>query len=210
MFLEFLLRCKDAPPAEPVLKKPDTTALWQMYETARTESVSAQQMMHSVIYWSMTAASVLIAAVTFLRQVPELTLLPWATALVSWLTFFVVGMLGGTQYISEAGRMMRAGYYARLVEGELTLRGAEMPPAIEMWEHYLTHKGNRLLGGYRVSGAAVVVALATAQLVPFVVFTDHGPLDPGWWMLFPGVGTLMVVLSVVLQYRIYKQRFPPE
>ncbi|MFA5844167.1 MAG: hypothetical protein WC971_04970 [Coriobacteriia bacterium] len=192
------------------MSKPDNTALWQMYSTARAESLSAQQMMHSVIYWSMTAASVLIAAVTFLRQAPELTLLPWAVALVSWLTFFVVGMLGGTQYISEAGRMMRAGYYARLVETELALRGAETPPAVEMWEHYLTRKGNRLLAAYRVSGAAVVLALAAAQMVPFVVYMDHGPLDPGWWMLFPIIGTLVVFLSVALQYRVYNRRFPPE
>jgi hypothetical protein len=206
MFLgRFLIR-REVPPA-PVGEHAEVQALWQMYETVRNESISAQQMLHSVIYWSMTAGSVLIAAVAFLRQAPWLAFDPWIVQVFMWFVMFMVGLLAGTQYISEAGRMMRAGFYAQLVEEELHRLGAGTPASLNMWETYLKNPQNRLLVAYRLSGFAAILVLAGAQLVPFLFYKDHGRLG-WWWLAFPIGGAVLIFIAVVWQYRLYKSRFP--
>jgi hypothetical protein len=209
MFLARFFSQKE-PLSPPVGERPEVHALWQMYATVRSESISAQQMLHSVIYWSMTAGSVLIAAVAFLRQATWLAIDPWVVQVFAWFTFFMVGLLGGTQYISEAGRMMRAGFYAQLVEQELQKLGAGAPSSLEMWETYLKKPQNRLMAAYRISGFAAILALAGAQVVPFVVYQDHGFLDPWRWTALPAGGAALIFLSVYLQYKYYKKHFPPK
>jgi len=192
----------------PALERDDWDALWRMYETARAESISAQQMMQQVIYWTMTAGTLLVAAVSFLRGVDELSVPKWVVPIVAWGAIFLVGWLGGTQYISEAGRMMRAGCFARKIENKLLARTGSSIEASLLWETYLAAPGNRLLAAFRISGVASILFLAMAQAVPFMVFDDHGPLGKCKWLLFPAVGIPVILVSVYLQYRHYKSQFP--
>ena len=192
----------------PALERDDWDVLWRMYETARAESISSQQMMQQVIYWTMTAGTLLIAAVGFLRGVVELSVEEWVIQIVSWGFIFLVGLLGGTQYISEAGRMMRAGYFVRKIEDKLLAKPGFSLDASFLWETHLTTSGNRLLAAYRISGVATILVLAMAQTVPFMVYDDRGPLEPWLWLLFPIIGIPVILGSVFWQYKHYKAQFP--
>ena len=69
--------------------------------------------MQQVINWPITSGGLIFALLAFLvEKIPDCDLiLFWA-----WLLVWLFGMLGISQYAGEAGRMLRASYYARLIE----------------------------------------------------------------------------------------------
>ena len=186
----------------------DWDVLWRMYETARAESISAQQMMQQVIYWTMTAASLFIAAVTLLRGLNDLGLDSYIVQLTMWAVSLCIGLLGGTQYVSELGRMMRAGSFARSIERAWLESRCVDAKEDQLWETYLAQRDNRLRGAGVVSALATILALGIAQSVPFLVYSDHGPLAGPIWMLFPGAGVVVVLGAAVGQFVHYAGRYP--
>ncbi len=180
------------------------TALWHMHSTARTESIAAQQIMEAVIGWIMVVAAVLVACMGFLVQnVKE----PLKVQLIGWFFIGFLGLLGASEYMTQIGRMLRAGYFAR----QLEKRAAGTPgalPAEENWETFLSLPGGRLFFGYRMTAAATIALLAGAQFVPFLIVPPANRVLAGWWWILPTCGSFVVILATVVQFLVYHRRFP--
>lgn len=177
--------------------------LWRMWETARNESIAAQQMMQSSISWSMAALAALVAAISFL----SLTTVPLDLAsLVAWLAILFVGVLSGNYYLMEAKRMMRAGRFALELEKQARLRGLARLEEGYLWEHHL--KKLRYLHNYKITAVATMFAMILAQAVPFLIFQTErlqlGSLSFSPWIL-PVGGGLSLFALLALDYKSFKK-----
>lgn len=185
-------------------------ALWQMYSTARQESLSAQQMMESVISWGMAAAAALIAGMAFLTQ-PTFNgkIDDNVIQLICWFFVSFVGMIEASEYMTQTGRMLRAGYFARQIERKIVKMIGRFPSDMA-WEIFLSNKKRRLFPGYYFTGGGTILLLAGAQFAPFLLYPEDKRLSifsQKWWE-FPVVGTISIVLMCLVQFSIYQRRFP--
>lgn len=185
-------------------------ALWQMYSTVRQESLSAQQMMESVISWGMAAAAALIAGMAFLTQ-PTFNgkIDDNVIQLICWFFVSFVGMIEASEYMTQTGRMLRAGYFARQLERKIIKMIGRFPPDMA-WEIFLSNKKRRLFPGYYFTGGGTILLLAGAQFAPFLLYPEDKRLNifsQQWWE-FPVVGTISIILMCLVQFSIYQRRFP--
>lgn len=110
-------------------------SLWIIYQSVREESISAQQTMQQVINWSIASGAVRIAVLTYLvKETNDVRVI----LIGGWLVIWLFGLLGISQYAGEAGRMLRAGYYARLLEAYHWNKSNASPPLSLMWETFLS------------------------------------------------------------------------
>lgn len=196
-------------------------ALWQMYSTARAESIAAQQMMESVISWGMAAAAALVAGMGFLIQLtpnqpsPNIIKIDHDyIQLIGWFFITFVGMIESSEYMTQTGRMLRAGYFARQIEKKLIRMIGRFPDDMA-WETFLSRKDRRLFPGYWITGGGTIMLLTCAQFAPFLLYPSGQRADifsqKGWefpWWEFPVIGTIFVILMCVIQFSVYRSRFP--
>lgn len=178
---------------------------WRIYASVRDESIAAQQMMQAMVSWAMVAASAVIAGMGFMMQYVKA---PNRVQLLGWSIIALIGFLGASEYMTQTGRMMRAGWFARRLEQLLSVANVPLP-AEAMWETFLTERGHRLVPGYWLTALATIGLLAAAQFVPFLVYAPADRMLGGSWWALPAAGAAVVFLSAVIQYLIYRHRFPP-
>ena len=182
------------------------TAIWQMYNTARAESIAAQQMMESVISWSMVAAGALVAGIGIIMQ--YLPRDPIRIQLIGWFFIGSIGMIGASEYMAQVWRMLRAGYFARQIEKRvLDTLGDALPPDLA-WETFLSRRKGRLFLGYGFTGGSTIILLITSQFMPFLLYhLNQRVLMQYWWTLLV-VGTIAIFSMCFIQFFVYKNRFP--
>jgi hypothetical protein len=186
------------------------TALWQMYSTARAESISAQEMMESVINWGMTASAALIAGMGFLTQnSSSMQISSSRIQFIGWFFISFVALIEASEYMTQTGKMLRAGYFARQIEKKI-IKMLGIFPADMAWETFLSRKDRRLFPGYYFTGGGTILLLAGAQFAPFLFYPAEKRLSifsQPWWEL-PVVGTISIFLMCLVQFSIYQRRFP--
>jgi hypothetical protein len=194
------------------MEKPEQVdnSLWIIYQSVRDESISAQQTMQQVINWSIASGSAIIALLAFL--VKETNYI-YIALIGGWLVIGLFGLLGISQYAGEVGRMLRAGYYARLLEAFYWNTNNQSIPLSLMWETFLsidTPPRRRLNKSYRLSGASAMLGLILFQFAPFVLVYDKlkGSLCLTWLFL-PLIGSGLSVLFAFWQRKDYITRFSP-
>lgn len=175
-----------------------------MWQTARDESIAAQQMMQTVASWSMAALAAVVAAISFLATTSLSA--DWVR-LVGWAAIFFLGALGGTQYMQEAKRMLRAGRFAFETEKLAASKGWSQLPEKYLWEHHL--QGLRFIVNYDVTAAAAILALLVAQAVPFLIYPAAalyiGPF--GFWPYWvPILGAAFLLVYFVVDYRLFRRQ----
>jgi hypothetical protein len=184
----------------------DTEILWESYRTARNESIAAQQSMQRVISWSMTVGTLTLAALGFLKS--QGTSSSFST-LFGWAATCALGLLAGSQYLGEVGRMLRAGFYARQIERIIWVRIPQGVPkecsANLMWEGFLTQSERRLHKTYNPAILAALLAVSAIQFVPFFMFGVTSYL-----YFIPVVGFLATARLFLGIGKDYKERFPPK
>lgn len=177
--------------------------LWRMWETARKESIAAQQMMQTSISWSLAAITALVLAISFLS---DTDLAPGLIRLVGWFAILFLGALSGSQYLMEAKRMVRAGRFAFELEKRARLKDFKRLDEACFWEHHL--KDLRLLLNYKTTAAAAILALFIAQAAPFLIYPTER-LYLGRFSFFPWIlpiaGAFCLMVFYVLDYTHFKK-----
>lgn len=185
-----------------------------MYQSVRDESISSQQSMQQVINWSITSAGLVFALLAFLiEKVPDCFLvLFWA-----WIIIWLLGILGISQYAGEAGRMLRASYYGRLLEAYFFYSSSLRFPLSLMWETYLSDGGEqkgwgqrRLSNSYRLSALAALSGLVLVQFAPYLMVSASSRChDLSPWLVPPCVGSITSFWFLGHQILAYTKKFPP-
>ncbi|MCI5156968.1 MAG: hypothetical protein D3906_00745 [Candidatus Electrothrix sp. AUS1_2] len=166
-------------------------------------------MMESVINWGIAAAAGLIAGMGFLTQY---TTNKSKTGddyiqLIAWFFISFVGMIGASEYMTQTGRMLRAGYFARQIEKKLITIISNLPDEMA-WETFLYRKDRRLFPGYYFTGGGTILLLAGAQFAPFLLSDKRMSLFSQQWWEFPVVGTIGTILMCLAQFHCYQRKFP--
>lgn len=188
--------------------------LWMIYQSVREESISAQQTMQQVINWSIASGAVIIALLTYLvKEVNDVRVI----LIGGWLVIWLFGLLGISQYAGEAGRMLRAGYYARLLEAYHWNKSNPSLPLSLMWETFLSEsssarkRSRRLNISYKLSAMGAMAGLIVLQFAPFWLLSDKlGFQLSGWWLMLPACGSTLSGVFMIWQIRDYTQRFSPD
>ena len=185
-------------------------SLWIIYQSVREESISAQQTMQQVINWSIASGSAIIALLAFLvRETNHI----YIALIGGWLAIWLFGLLGISQYAGEVGRMLRAGYYARLLEAFYWNRNNQSIPLSLMWETFLSIDSpprRRLNRSYLLSGTGALLGLILFQFAPFVLAYDKLDGSLCWiWLSLPLVGSGLSVFFASWQGQDYIRRFSP-
>ncbi len=204
----YLRRWRLEKPGEP------DNPLWTIYQSVREESISAQQTMQQVINWSIASGALIIALLTYLiKEVNDVRVI----LVGGWLVIWLFGLLGISQYAGEAGRMLRAGYYARLLEAYHWNRSNASLPLSLMWETFLSEssgslkRSRRLNISYSLSAMGAMAGLILLQFAPFWLLSDKmGYWLSCWWLLLPSCGSSLSAVFVIWQIRDYTQRFSPD
>jgi hypothetical protein len=186
-------------------------SLWIIYQSVREESISAQQAMQQVINWSIASGAVIIALLTYLvKEVNDARVI----LIGGWLVILLFSLLGISQYAGEAGRMLRAGYYARLLEAYHWNKSNASLPLSLMWETFLSEssvsrkKSRRLNISYSLSAVGAMAGLIVLQFAPFWLLSDKPAFKLSWWwLLLPVCGSSLSIIFMIWQIRDYTQRF---
>jgi hypothetical protein len=168
--------------------------------------------MQQVINWSIASGGI---AVALLFQLIEKNFPAWAILGLGWFTIMLLGVLGMSQYAGEAGRVIRAAYYGRLIEAYASHTGCCKLPLSLMWETYLADNGGSNVKGrkprlsYKISGFSAVGGLILLNFSPIVLMaikTGHPPFLL-WWIL-PVIGTAISLLFPFAMLKHYVRQFP--
>jgi hypothetical protein len=175
------------------------SALWQMYSTARAESLAA-----------------LIAGMGFLTQtnIGNAKIDHDYIQLIGWFFICFVALIESSEYMTQTGRMLRAGYFSRQIERRLIKIIGNFSDDMA-WEIFLSRKKRRLFPGYYITGGGTILLLAGAQFSPFLLYPPDQRLNifsqySQHWSELPTVGTIGIVLLCLVQFYIYQNRFPIE
>jgi hypothetical protein len=185
-----------------------------IYQSIREESISAQQTMQQVINWSIASGAVIVALLIYLvKEVNDVRVI----LIGGWLVIWLFGLLGVSQYAGEAGRMLRAGYYARLLEAYHWNKNNASFPLSLMWETFLSESSNKMKRGrrlnisYSLSAMGAMAGLIVLQFAPFWLLSDKMEFQLScWWLMLPACGSALSVVFMVWQIRDYTQRFSPD
>lgn len=129
--------------------------------------------------------------------------------LIAWFFISFVGMIGASEYMTQTGRMLRAGYFARQIERKLIAMIGNLPDEMA-WETFLSRRDRRLFPGYYFTGGGTILLLAGAQFAPFLLYPPDQRMSlfsEEWWE-FPIVGTIGIILMCLIQFHCYQRNFP--
>lgn len=170
--------------------------------------------MQQVISWLIASGAVITALLTYLvKEVNDVRVI----LIGGWLVIWLFGLLGISQYAGEAGRMLRAGYYARLLEAYHWNKSNASLPLSLMWETFLSEssgarkRSRRLNISYSLSAMGAMAGLMLLQFAPFWLLSDKMGFQLScWWLLLPVCGFSLSVIFMIWQIRDYTKRFPPK
>lgn len=190
------------------------SSLWTIYQSVREECVCAQQSLQQVINWSIASGALSIALLTYLvNEINDVRII----LIGGWLVVLFSGLLGISQYAGEAGRMLRAGYYGRLLEAYHWNKGNKSLPLSLMWETFVSEangvrrRSRRLNLSYRLSAVAGMSAFLILQFAPFWLASDKLEYKLSkLWLILPISGSILSIIFIVWQIRSYTKMFSPK
>jgi hypothetical protein len=182
--------------------------LWNMYNTARLESITSRQLMQNTINWSITSATLVVSLIAFITD-KNIFVDKVLITYFEWIITVALGVLGSSQYVGEFGRMLRSGHYSRKLEE------SNMQEFINYslpWEMHLSN--NRLKASYIYSSISAAFGMIATQFVPFFIYTkalnkstiEFIGFNIKWWG-FPLISAVITSALSIILAMIYLKKY---